>query len=87
LGEWGNAGRDSITGPVVFTFDSSLARTFRPTAHTYLDITATATNVLNHVVFTSYNTTIDPALTDPIFGLPVSAGAMRSLQIHARLRF
>jgi hypothetical protein len=86
-GGWGDAGRDSITGPRVFTFDSSLSRTFRPTSHTYLDIGGTATNVLNHVVFTSYNTTIDPTLTDPVFGLPASAGAMRSLQIHARLRF
>ncbi|MGC2161333.1 MAG: carboxypeptidase regulatory-like domain-containing protein [Silvibacterium sp.] len=86
-GEWGDAGRDSITGPGVFTFDSSLARTFRPTPHTYLDISGTATNVLNHVVFTSYNTTIDPELTNPVFGLPASANAMRSLQIHARLRF
>jgi trimeric autotransporter adhesin len=86
-GKWGNAGRYSITGPGVFTFDSSLARTFRPTAHTYLDISGTATNVLNHVVFTGYNTTVDPALSSPVFGLPVSAGAMRSLQIHARLRF
>jgi hypothetical protein len=86
-GEWGNAGRNSIIGPGVFIFDSSLARTFRPTAHTYLDVSGTATNVLNHVVFTSYNTTIDPALTSPVFGLPASAGAMRSLQIHMRLRF
>jgi trimeric autotransporter adhesin len=86
-GKWGDAGRDSITGPGGFTFDSSLARTFRPTQHTYLDVSGTATNVLNHVVFTSYNTTIDPTLTEPVFGLPVSAGAMRSLQIHIRLRF
>jgi trimeric autotransporter adhesin len=87
VGQWGNAGRNSISGPGVFTFDSSLVRTFRPTAHTYLDISVTATNVLNHVVFTGYNTTIDPALTNPVFGLPSSARAMRSLQIHARLRF
>jgi trimeric autotransporter adhesin len=86
-GQWGNARRNSISGPGVFTLDSSLARTFRPTAHTYLDISGTATNVLNHVVFTSYNTTIDPTLTNPVFGLPSSARAMRSLQIHARFRF
>lgn len=86
-GEWGDAGRDSIIGPGVFSLDSSLARTFRPTSHTWLDISVTATNVLNHVVFTTYNTTIDPAFTDPVFGLPTSANAMRSLQIHARLRF
>lgn len=86
-GEWGNAGRDSITGPGQFTFNSSLARTFRPTQRYYLDIRVDATDVLNHPVYASYNTTVDPTLTSPLFGLPASANAMRSLQVTARLRF
>ncbi|MGA7833734.1 MAG: hypothetical protein WCA31_00830, partial [Acidimicrobiales bacterium] len=35
-GQWGTAGRDSITGPDQFTLNSSLARTFRPHGKMYL---------------------------------------------------
>ncbi|MFT4111513.1 carboxypeptidase regulatory-like domain-containing protein [Silvibacterium sp.] len=86
-GQWGTAGRDSVTGPGTFTFDSSLQRTFRPTQRYYLDIRADATNVLNHPVYTSYNLTVDPTTTNTIFGVPASVNAMRSLKITARLRF
>ena len=83
LGEWGNAGRDSITGPGQFTFNSSLSRTFRLTKRYNLDVRVDSTNLLNHVVFNTWNTTINSAQ----FGVPVSANAMRSLQTTARLRF
>jgi hypothetical protein len=94
-GQWGNAGRDSITGPGSLTFNSSLSRTFRIFKTYNLDVRVDATNLLNHPVFTAYNTTINPALSttsDPLlnsslFGLPASANAMRSLQITGRLRF
>jgi hypothetical protein len=86
-GQWGNAGRDSITGPGSLTFNASLSRTFR-VAKTYnLDIRGDTTNLLNHPIYTSYNTVIDPSLVSPIFGLPASTNPMRSLQITARLRF
>ena len=86
-GAFGNAGRNSITGPGQFTFNSSLARTFRMPKNLNLDVRVDATNLLNHVVFSSYNTTINPSLTSPVFGLPTAANAMRSLQTTARLRF
>ncbi len=86
-GQWGNAGRDSITGPGSLTFNSSLSRTFRVTKTYNLDVKVDATNLLNHAVFTSYNTTISPSLSSPLFGLPASTNAMRSLQTTARLRF
>lgn len=86
-GQWGDAGRDSITGPDSFTLDASLSRTFRISKTYNLDVRANATNLLNHAVFTSYNTTINPSLTNPLFGLPAAANPMRSLQITARLRF
>jgi trimeric autotransporter adhesin len=86
-GLWGNAGRNSIAGPGQFTYNTSVERTFRPTGRYTLDVRADAINVLNHVVYTSYNVTIDPTTTSPLFGLPTSANAMRSLQITARLRF
>ena len=82
-GQWGNAGRDSITGPGQFTFNAALARTFRLTKQYNLDVRVDSTNLFNHVVFNSWNTTINSTQ----FGLPVSANAMRSLQTTARLRF
>jgi hypothetical protein len=82
-GQWGTAGRDSITGPDQFSLDSSLARTFRPNTRFYLDARVDATNLLNHGVFTGWNTTINSTQ----FGLPVAANPMRSLEISLRLRF
>ena len=51
-----------------------------------MDIRADATNLLNHAVFTSDNTTIAPSLISPVFGLPTSTNSMRSLQMTARVR-
>ncbi len=86
-GQWGTAGRDSITGPGTFTFNASLSRTFRIEKRYNLDVRVDTSNLLNHVVYSSYNTTIDPTLVSPLFGLPASANSMRTLQSTARLRF
>jgi trimeric autotransporter adhesin len=94
-GQWGDARRNSITGPNTFTFNASLARTFRLKDRYNLDLHVDATNLLNHVVFTSWNTTLNPASipgstlasTSPLFGLPAATNAMRSLQTTMRLRF
>jgi trimeric autotransporter adhesin len=82
-GEWGTAGRNSITGPGQFSLDTSLARTFRPSGRFYLDLKVAATNMLNHPVFTGWNTTVNSTQ----FGLPLTPNAMRSLQTSLRLRF
>ncbi len=82
-GEWGNAGRNSITGPAEFALDASLGRTFRMTDRLNLDVRVDATNALNHVNYTAWNTTINSAQ----FGLPAAANAMRSMQTTVRLRF
>jgi hypothetical protein len=82
-GQWGTAGRDSIIGPDQLTLNSTLARTFRPRGKLYLDFAVTATNTLNHAVFSSWNNLI----TSTQFGLPVSPGAMRGLQTAVHLRF
>jgi hypothetical protein len=86
-GEFGTAGRDSITGPGTFTLNASVSRTFRIEKRYNLDVRVDTSNVLNHVVYSSYNTTINPTLTSPLFGLPASANSMRTLQTTARLRF
>jgi hypothetical protein len=82
-GHWGNAGRDSITGPGQFQLNASLGRTFRYGDRLNLDFRIDATNALNHVVFPSWNTTVGSAQ----FGLPMTANPMRSLQTTLRLRF
>jgi hypothetical protein len=82
-GQWGTARRNSITGPGVFSFDSSLSRTFSLRAPFYLDIKLDATNLLNHVTYTGWNATVNSTT----FGLPAATDAMRSVQITGRLRF
>lgn len=82
-GQWGNAARNSITGPAQFALNASLGRTFRLTDRFNLDLRVDSTNFLNHVTFTSWVTTINNAQ----FGLPAAANAMRALQTSVRVRF
>ncbi len=82
-GTWGNAGRNSITGPLQFRLDATLGRTFRLRDRLNLDLRFDSTNVLNHVTYTSWNTVVNNAQ----FGLPVSANQMRRIQVTMRLRF
>ncbi|HEX3968720.1 MAG TPA: carboxypeptidase regulatory-like domain-containing protein [Edaphobacter sp.] len=86
-GEWGDARRNSIRGPSQFTLNASLQRSFRLKDRYNLDLRVDSTNLLNHVVFTSWNATLNPSLNNPLFGLPEAAKAMRSLQTNLRLRF
>jgi hypothetical protein len=78
-GQWGNVGRDIITGPSQFTMNSSMARTF----HDTIDLRVDATNTLNHVTFPSWNALV----TSPQFGLPLNANGMRVLQVTLHWRF
>ena len=82
-GQWGSAGRDSITGPGQFSLNVSASRTFRLKSRFNLDARIDSTNTLNHAVFTAWDTTINSTQ----FGLPAAANAMRSLQATLRLRF
>ena len=82
-GEWGNAGRDTITGPSQFALNAALGRTFRLTDRFNLDLHMDATNALNHVTYPTYSTNISTAQ----FGLPPVANAMRSIQTTVRVRF
>jgi hypothetical protein len=82
-GQWGSAGRDSITGPAQFALNASMGRTFRLRDRLNLDLRIDSTNFLNHPTFTGWNSTINSAQ----FGLPAAANAMRSVQTTMRLRF
>jgi hypothetical protein len=82
-GQWGSAGRNSITGPSQFSMNASIARTFRVGDRLNMDWRLDATNVLNHVTYSSVNTFI----TSPQFGLPNRTNDMRKLRTTLRVRF
>jgi len=82
-GEWGDAGRNSITGPAQFSLNASMSRTFRVTDRWNADLRFDASNVLNHVTYPSWVAT----WTSTQFGLPTAANAMRAMQVTLRMRF
>jgi len=82
-GQWGDAGRDSITGPAQFSLNVSINRTFRLNNRLNADWRMEADNVLNLLTYTSYNTIV----TSPLFGAPIAANAPRRLQMFLRVRF
>ena len=89
---FGNARRDSITGPSQFGLNASLDRTFRIHDRYNVEARVDANNVLNHVAYSGWNTTVVTVVpgttTQPVqFGVPTGAGGMRSLTITLRGRF
>ena len=82
-GQYGNAGRDIITGPTTFSMSASAGRTFRFDERRSADLRFDATNILNHVNYTQYNTTVGAAQ----FGLEQSPAGMRVFQATLRFRF
>jgi hypothetical protein len=82
-GQWGNAGRNSVTGPAQFSLNAGISRTFQWGERLNLDWRVEAINVLNRVTYSAVNTLVG----SPQFGLPTSANPMRKLQTSLRLRF
>jgi outer membrane receptor protein involved in Fe transport len=82
-GEWGNAGRNSITGPATFTLNSALGRSFLFDGKYHLDFRVESINLLNKVTFTKLDTTINSTQ----FGLPEAANQMRTMYLSLNLRF
>ena len=83
VGRWGNAGRNSITGPRQLVVNASLGRAFRSSERVNFDFRLEAANVLNTVTFPSWNTVVGNVQ----FGLPNAANPMRSVQSIVRVRF
>ena len=86
-GQWGNAPRDSITGPAQFSLNASMSRSFHVKDRYNLDLRFDSTNLLNHVTFTSYNTSITPFGVNPLFGTAINPNQMRVVKTTLRLRF
>jgi len=83
-GQYGNAGRDVITGPGQFSLNSALNRAFRfGETRRQLQLRISANNVLNHVYINGFGTTVN-SLT---YGLPTSASGTRTVTLLLRLNF
>ena len=82
-GQWGDAGRNSVTGPAQFGVDTSVARSFQWTKRLSLDWRIDATNVLNRETFSGVSAVVGGAQ----FGLPNVANTPRRLLSTMRLRF
>ncbi len=83
-GRWGNAGRNSVTGPAqTRTERRHLRGRSRGAAELNLDWRIDASNVLNRVTYAGVNALVG----SPQFGLPTLANPMRRLQTSLRLRF
>jgi hypothetical protein len=82
-GLWGNAGRNTIPGPMVFSLNTSAGRVFRLGERRSVDLQLRATNALNTVVVDRWNT----QLNNNTFGQPTGVSAMRSVVTSLRFRF
>jgi len=83
-GEFGNAGRNTITSPDLFTVNLAFGRSFQlDEMRRRLEFRIEAKNVFNIVSFTNINTVVNASN----YGLPISAAQMRILDAIMRFRF
>ncbi len=83
-GTFGDAGRDTIPGIPQFSLTASFLRTFRLDDKRRIQFRIDSTNPINHPYVTGINTTVNSLQQ---YGLPTSAGAMRSVTATVRLNF
>jgi hypothetical protein len=82
-GTYGNAGRNTIPGIPNFSLNASVFRTWRVKERHQITFTVASTNPLNHVNVTGIGTVVDT----PTYGLPQTAGGMRTLTATTRITF
>jgi hypothetical protein len=83
-GQFGDAGRNTITGPGLFALNIAFGRSFQlGESRRRLEFRFEANNVLNTVSFTNINTVVNATN----YTLPISASAMRSVDAVVRFRF
>jgi hypothetical protein len=94
-GQFGDARRDSIPGPDQFSLNASMNRAFRLKDRFNLTAEIDANNVLNHVVYSGWNTNVlqgqgtgaASTTTTNLFGQPTNALGMRTVAFQFRLRW
>jgi len=79
----GTAGMGIITGPGLYTWDTSLRKTFRISERFRLRFQGDSTNLMNHANFRNLQTKI----TNSQYGQVTQAGPPRNLQFGLRLQF
>ncbi len=82
-GMWGDAGRNTIPGPMLFSLNAAAGRVFRFGERRSLDLQLRATNALNTVVINRWNT----QLNNNTFGQPTGVSGMRTVTTSLRFRF
>jgi hypothetical protein len=83
-GEFGNAGRNTITGPGLFAVNLAIGWTFPlDESRRRLEFRVEANNVFNNVSFTNINTVVNATN----YGLPISAAGMRMMYGLVRFKF
>jgi hypothetical protein len=93
LGTFGDAARDTIPGIPRYTLTASFFRSFRIDDKRRIEFRIDSTNPLNHVAITGISTSVGSVsaagaiVPNAQYGLPVNAGAMRSVTATVRLRF
>jgi len=83
-GTWGNAGRDTITGPTIWTSNATLNRAWRfGESRRTLQLRISANNVLNHVLITGFGTTVG----SQTYGVATAASGTRTVTLVMRFNF
>jgi trimeric autotransporter adhesin len=85
-GELGDAGRNTIPGPWSWSLNTAFGRYFTlggEGSRKRIELRLETNNTLNHVNITNVNTVFGSAN----YGLPVTAGAMRTVDVNIRFRF
>ena len=82
-GQFGNAGRNIITGPGQFNITMALSKNVSLARNRGVNIRLQANNVFNTVQFSA----IDTIVNSPTFGRIIGVRPMRSVQLITRIRF
>jgi hypothetical protein len=83
VGTYGDAGRNTIPGPGTISLNAALARSVTLAERRRIEFRLETTNLLNQVNYTNLYTVVNAVN----YGLPSSAGGMRTVQAVVRLRF
>jgi hypothetical protein len=83
-GEYGDAGRGTITGPSLYSLNGALNRAWRfGDTRRQLQLRLSANNAFNHVQITGFGTQVNSAT----YGLATAASGTRTVQLMLRLNF
>jgi hypothetical protein len=82
-GRWGNAGRNTVTGPAQFVWNAAVWRTLRCGDRANADLRVESANPLNHPTIKSWDTTAGSAM----FGRALEANGMRTVKLGMEVRF